>query len=345
MGSGNWDTNTFAARGAAKAAAGKPTFAHDDHVRRTGVIKVHDDLDPKRVNTAGIVIREAFDSDEHPNSTPIAVCFDVTGSMRELPKAMQQKFPQLHGVLQRRGYVSDPQLLFAAVGDAYSDQVPLQIGQFESDNRQDEQLECFYLEGGGGGGNHESYQLFAYFMARHAELDSVKKRGKKGYLFIIGDERVYDKIDRRQVEEIFGERLQEDIPTTQIFAELREKFEVFFLFAAQGSYQPEGVMYAGGGLGSDGAGVCYWRDLLGQNAIILEDADAVCETIALTIGLMEGVVDLDEGAEHLLESGADRSSVDSATKALATVGAGASSVAKADGAVGVSNDPDTASTV
>ena len=39
----------------------------------------------------------------------------------------------------------------------------------------------------------------------------------------------------------------------------------------------------------------FWRDLLGQNVIELDDLDAVCETIALTVGLGEDAIDLDEG--------------------------------------------------
>lgn len=326
MGRGSWNGGVYAATAAAKAAAGRTTFDYDYNIRTGRVATaVHESLNPSKLNTVGKNVREAFDSDDHPDSTPIAVFFDVTGSMGHIPAVLMKKLPQLHGVLQRKGYVADPQILFGAVGDAYSDRVPLQIGQFESDNRMDEQLANFYLEGGGGGGNHESYQLAAYYMARHAELDSLTKRSKKGYLFIIGDERIYSKIDRYQVETLIGDKLEEDLTTEQIFKELKAKFEVFFLFAAQGSYEPEGVLFKDTtryGYGDDRS-VCYWRDLLGQNALILEDAEAVCETIALTLGLFEGTVSLDEGLDDLLEVGASKSAIAAAGKALATVGAGA----------------------
>jgi hypothetical protein len=48
-----------------------------------------------------------------------------------------------------------------------------------------------------------------------------------------------------------------------------------------------------------------WRDLLGQNVIELADLDAVCETIALTIGLGEDAIDLDEGVADLGDVGSD----------------------------------------
>lgn len=339
MSKGNWDVGVYATRVADAKKSGRSTFDYTDdmlrHVSRDRWT-VHELLDPKRLNTLGMNVREALDTDEHPATTPIAIIFDVTGSMSGIPRVLQQKLPQLHGLLQRKGYVEDPQIMFGAVGDAYSDRVPLQIGQFESDNRMDETLGNIVLEGGGGGGNHESYQLAAYYLARHVSLDCLK-RGKKGYLFFIGDERVYAKIDRRQVEELIGDKLEEHLTTEQIFAELKTKFEVFFLFAAQASYSPGQVLDNSAGSGGSwgysdsNTAVCYWRDLLGQNALILEDASAVCETIALTLGLMEGTVSLDEGLDDLKAVGADLKAVKAAGKALATVGATTASVAKVNG--------------
>lgn len=306
MGGGRWDIGDYTSRVGAKRAAGKDVFDYSSTAHRTGVYKVHETLDPSKPNTVGKNVREAFDSDDHPNSVPIAVFFDVTGSMGGIPRVLQQKLPQLHGMLQRKGYVEHPQLLFGAIGDAYCDRVPLQVGQFESDNRGDEQLENIILEGGGGGGNHESYELAMYYMARHADLDSLTKRGKKGYMFIIGDERVYSYVDLMQVRRLIGGGPLQVVPTTDIVAELKEKFEVYFVFAAQGSYRPEQTLFNGGrasGYDTHNDKVCYWRDLLGQNAIILEDADLVCETIALTLGLSEGVVDLTDGLMDLAEFG------------------------------------------
>ena len=49
----------------------------------------------------------------------------------------------------------------------------------------------------------------------------------------------------------------------------------------------------------------FWRDLLGQNVIELDDLDAVCETIALTVGLGEEAIDLDGGLADLAEVGSD----------------------------------------
>ncbi|MFF0580175.1 hypothetical protein ACFY19_18015 [Streptosporangium saharense] len=278
MGSGIWSTDVYAAAASYRAAKGASAFSYSDSGART----VHDDLDPY-----GVAARESRDSDEHPDSLAIAVLFDVTGSMGGVPRTLQTKLPDLLGLLLRKGYTSDPQILFGAVGDATCDRAPLQIGQFESDNRMDEDLGKFLLEGGGGGQKTESYELAMYFMARHTSIDCFEKRGRRGYLFIIGDELPYPKVNRRQVRQVIGDSLRRDIPTKEIVAELTRIYDVYYIL-------PAGASYAG-----DGQVLAAWRDLLGQNVLELDDLDAVCETIALTVGLGEDAIDLDEGLDDL----------------------------------------------
>ena len=53
-------------------------------------------------------------------------------------------------------------------------------------------------------------------------------------------------------------------------------------------------------------------------AVEVDDLDAVCETIALTVGLGEDRVDLDGGLRDLAEVGSD--AVRTVSKALARVG-------------------------
>jgi hypothetical protein len=307
-------------------------FDYSDTVHKTGKWDVHDTLDPKSINNdgdhKGVNVRESLDSDEHPTSQAIAVLFDVTGSMGSIPRVLQQKLPKLYSLLLEKGYVEHPQILYGAIGDATSDRIPLQVGQFESDNRADEALENIVLEGGGGGQTHESYQLAAYFMARHTYADCFEKRGKKGYLFIIGDERNYPLVDAGEASRILGATIQEGMTTPEIYEELKKKWDVYFLFAEQGSYAWEQIVAPGEvAVGGDPS----WSSLLGQNAIRLEDASAVCETIALTIGMMEGNIDLDAGLADLDELGTGEDTKEMVGKALATVGATATTVASVEG--------------
>ncbi|MFD0888356.1 hypothetical protein ACFQ08_27785, partial [Streptosporangium algeriense] len=282
MGSGIWSTDVYAAAASYRAAKGTSAFAYSD----SGARAVHDDLDPY-----GVAARESRDSGEHPDSLAIAVLFDVTGSMGGVPRTLQTKLPDLLGLLMRKGYAADPQILFGAIGDATCDRAPLQIGQFESDNRMDEDLGKILLEGGGGGQKTESYELAMYFMARHTSIDCFERRGRRGYLFIIGDELPYPKVSRRQVRQVIGDSPLRDIPTKEIVAELTRIYDVYYIL-------PAGASYAG-----DGQVLAAWRELLGQNVLELDDLDAVCETIALTVGLGEDAIDLDEGLDDLDEMG------------------------------------------
>ncbi|MFG1657734.1 hypothetical protein ACGFIY_14515 [Micromonospora chersina] len=281
MGSGIWSTDVYDAADRYRRATGASAFSYSDSGART----VHPALDPRGA------VRESRDSAEHPRSTPIAVLFDVTGSMGHVPRVLQSKLPQLLGLLLRQGYAPDPQIMFGAIGDATCDRVPLQVGQFESDNRMDDDLGRIVLEGGGGGQMSESYELALYFMARHTVTDSWAKRGRRGYLFIIGDELAYPRVDRRQVARLIGDDLREDVPLRQVVDEVTRRWDTYYLL-------PAGSAYAGSRKVLD-----FWRGLLGQHAVELDDLDAVCETIALSVGLGEQAIDLDTGLRDLDRAG------------------------------------------
>jgi hypothetical protein len=302
MGSGRWSTNVYDAAARFRAATGASAFAYSDG----GATTVHQLLDPCGVT------RESRDSAEHPQSLAIAVLFDVTGSMRHVPRVLQAKLPQLLGLVLRHGYAEHPQILFGAIGDATCDRAPLQVGQFESDNRMDDDLGRILLEGGGGGQKTESYELALYFMARHSSIDCHEKRGKRGYLFIIGDEMAYPRVKQAEVRRIIGDGLQADIPLAEIVGEVQRKWDTYYIL-------PEGASYAG-----DREVLAFWRRLLGQNVIELADLDAVCETIALTIGLGEAAIDLDEGLADLQDVGSAAGGA--VSKALATLGSGRSTL-------------------
>ncbi|MEU3628624.1 hypothetical protein BS329_17565 [Amycolatopsis coloradensis] len=303
MGHGHWDDNAYAAAKTFRAAKGEDDFGYSAGLRKkpASAWKAARALDPANA------IRECRDSAEHADSTPIAVLFDVTGSMRRVPRIMQGKLGKLHGLLKRRGYLADPQVLFGAIGDADSDRVPLQIGQFESDNRMDEQLRTIFLEGGGGGQKSESYELAAYFMARHVVTDAWRNRGRKGYLFIIGDELNKPALEARHLRRVLGDDVREDIDPASVYRELARKWHVYFVLPNQSSYynDPE--------IGE------HWSGLLGQNFLKLDDPGAVCELIAATIGLEEQVVDVDRALADLADVGSVAESR-AVGKALAKLG-------------------------
>lgn len=327
MGYGSWSSSVYDSARVSNKKAGKSDFHYSDTIRSGKVAaEVNELLDPttkagKDSPFAGTVMRECAVSVEHPNPTPIVVVLDVTGSNLSAAKKVHAKLPQLLGVLQRTGGIEDPQIMLIFVGDAYSDAVPLQIGQFESDNKIDAMLEAAYLEGGGGGGNHENYELAGYYLWKHTHLESFAKEGRKGYVFFIGDERTYDKVTNdygsgwrgisHTLESLLGDKLQEDIPVKEVFDGMQEQYEVYHLFQRQGSYEPRMVQP-------------HWQKLIpAQNSMVLDNPNTVCEAIAGILAMVEAGMDADAAAGALVSAGFDKDAVKSVSKTLATVNAGA----------------------
>jgi hypothetical protein len=178
--------------------------------------------------------RECCDSAEHPETTPIVVALDVTSSRGQDVVDFYKKLPMFFGEMVQRRYVDHPSICYTAIGDATdNDRAPLQVAQFEADNRLDKVLtDQLWIELGGGGSGFESYELAAYYLAHHTNLDA-NKRGQKGILFFIGDERFYPAISKEQVKRIIGDDLKQDMPSVEAFRQLQQKYQVFFLYPQQ----------------------------------------------------------------------------------------------------------------
>ena len=183
----------------------------------------------EKFNPKFIGMRESRDSDEHPNSTPIAIGLDVTGSMGYLPEQIiKEGLNELMKKLYASDTIKDPQLMFAAIGDV-SDRAPLQITQFESDIRIAEQLMELWLEKGGGD-CPEDYALMWYFLAKHTDTDAMKKRGKKGYAFTIGDAPNHPYLWARDIVDIFGDKdCTHDYTIADAVAACEEKYHLFHI--------------------------------------------------------------------------------------------------------------------
>jgi hypothetical protein len=304
MGSTRWSDDHYRDRARLRAAAGRDAFEYDDDIRSgKASAQVHDKMNP-----LGVRVRESRDSDAHPESQAVAVLFDVTGSMQSVPRILQQNLPRLMGLLMRKGYVEHPQILIGAIGDATCDTASLQVGQFESGIEIEEDLSRLFLEGGGGGQITESYELAMYFMARHTSIDCLEKRGKRGYLFIIGDEAPYPRVKKKEVEALIGTKLQADLPIEELLEELERTYDVYFVIPKMTHHWNNEKVYR------------RWVKLLGQNVLRLEDPTGICELIAYTIGLAEGKAELDHVADDLLESGSSESVAEAVGKALVQVG-------------------------
>ncbi|MFT5685021.1 MAG: hypothetical protein ACI8RZ_005967, partial [Myxococcota bacterium] len=131
-----------------------------------------------------------------------------------------------------RGYASGVGMSVAAVGDADADKAPLQVSQFEADNRLDEALQRFWIEEGGGGTGQESYELAAAYYAGTNCVQLAGGSGRKGYFFFVGDEGFYPTVSSTHLQNVLGLE-GADQPTPDAFAALQEKFHTFLIFPAK----------------------------------------------------------------------------------------------------------------
>lgn len=267
MGSGRWDAGTY------------DTFRARTHNKRTEEIYqssyLNSNLDPK-----GVKYRESCDSADNPQSTPIIVALDVTGSMGMLADTIaRQGLGVLFQSILDKKPVTDPHIMFMGVGDANCDRAPLQVSQFEADHRIIEQLTQLYLEHGGGGNTSESYHLPWYFAAFHTVHDAMKVRGKKGYLFTVGDEETPGPLLRSQVKQFIGDDIERDLSAEELLEMASRVYHVYHIIVEEGWFASH----------HDASVKGTWTRLMGQRAIPLEDHKKLAETIVSAIQVNEGI--------------------------------------------------------
>lgn len=232
---------------------------------------IHESLNPMNLR-----FREARDSEAHPNSIPVIIGLDVTGSMGKIPHDLiKSGLPTMMTTLIGKG-LNDAAVCFIAIGDHKSDKAPLQVAQFESgDLELDTHLENTWLEGNGGGNNGESYFLAWYFAARKTQTDAWDKRKTKGFLFTIGDEHCHSGISvedinrglaRNNLTSIFGDGAEGTVTAKELLREAQEKYHVFHLNLATNSKIQNS-----------------WNALLGENNIKVSDYTEIPKIIAAKI--------------------------------------------------------------
>lgn len=222
-------------------------------------------------------IRESRDSDVHPNSVAVMVFLDVTGSMGRIPEdIIKNELGTLMNTIIDNG-VPDPQILFGAIGDHHSDTTPLQLGQFESGTEDlDKWLKNTFIEGRGGGQDMESYLLAWITAGRHTSIDCFEKRNEKGFLFTIGDERNWDSLDANTLKNLLGYTQGETVTDAQLLEEAQRLYNVYHIHVNEGSYRDSPKI------------LDYWKKMLGERVIVLNDYHAICATIATLIAVQHG---------------------------------------------------------
>ena len=232
MGSGSWTTcsySNYSASVGRSYCAAKGTFT-DTYATSSQAFKartIDESMDPKKV------MRECCDNDEHPNTIPIVLALDVTGSMGSTAIEVQKKLNSIMVEIYKR--VKDAEIMVMAIGDLAYDDCPIQISQFESDIRIAENLDKIYFENGGGGNDYESYTAAWYMGLKHCKLDCWK-RGKKGLIITMGDEPINPYLPHRRLNEVTGDTNQDGVETAKLYEEASEKFDIYHISVESGSY-------------------------------------------------------------------------------------------------------------
>jgi len=222
MGSGSFTTSSFrsysTSRGRTVDAKGTVTSdSLQDFYTQTNI---HKDLKPYKV------VRECCDSEEHPNTIPVIIGLDVTGSMgRACIKTAQSLNTIITSLYDK---FNDIEFMIMGIGDLAYDSAPIQASQFESDVRIAEHLDKVYMEHGGGGNGFESYTAAWYFGLHHTKLDCWK-RDKKGIIITMGDEPLNPYLPKYPLEKITGDNLEADVETKDLYELTKEKFDIYHI--------------------------------------------------------------------------------------------------------------------
>lgn len=266
MGYSNWSDDAYTHLSSSKSYASKSA----------------DDIFSKSANTdmlpKGLTVRESRDSDEHPESLAVMIFLDDTGSMGRIPEdIVKNELPTLMNTIIDNG-VLHPQILFGAINDHHCIDTPIQVGQFESGTEElDKWLTGVAIQSGGGGQDMESYLLAWLIAGRHTSIDCFEKRNQKGFLFTIGDEKSWGSVSAEALRNILGYEKAEEVTDKQLLEEAQRLYNVYHIHVNEASYRDDPQVLG------------YWKDMLGERLIVLNDYHAICATIATLIAVQHGV--------------------------------------------------------
>jgi len=201
---------------------------------------------------------------ESKAESPVVVNLDVTGSNIEFARIVYDKAPMLYGQIEQQGYLKDFEICFSATGDANSDDYPLQVCDFNTGIKLDDELKKLCLEGGGGGQRKETYELTAYY-------------------FSIIDEAPYKTVDNDFIKNYIGDSVTEDVDTKQAFRDLFRNFKgnVFIFQNDYNGSKSETELIAD-----------EWKSLIGKNyashLIHIKEEKSIIDLILGTIAMTSG---------------------------------------------------------
>lgn len=194
--------------------------------RTTGQEFVAKRIDPS-LDPRNFTVRECVNSEEHPNTIPVILGLDVTGSMGEACKETAAALGTIIMNLYKK--FDDIEFCMMGIGDLAYDDAPVQMSQFESDIRIAESLDKIFMEHGGGGNGYESYTAAWYMGLTRTKLDCFDKQGRKGIIITMGDEPLNPYLPQHDLNRAINGTEESDVETPALYAEASKKFDIFHI--------------------------------------------------------------------------------------------------------------------
>ena len=222
MGSGSFDSSAYAAYA---RSTGKKIGA--DGVVSSGhkfTSRANSGFDAKNV------VRECINTTEHPNTVPVILALDVTGSMGSASVRTASALGKIALNLIDKNPGKDLEFLAMGIGDIECDEYPIQVSQFESDKRILESMDNIYQEHGGGGNDYESYSAAWYFGLYQTKLDSFDKQNRKGIIITMGDEPLNPTLPAYLLKEFVGNMPRGAlVDTKKLYNKAKSKFDIYHI--------------------------------------------------------------------------------------------------------------------
>lgn len=221
MGSGSFSVKSYASYNASVGNSYNHTTGRLD-TQEFRARYMDDTLNPTKFK-----VRECVNSEEHPNTIPVILALDVTGSMGSACRETASTLGIIVSNLYNK--IKDVEFCIMGIGDLAYDRAPIQMSQFESDVRIAESIDKIYMEHGGGGNGYESYTAAWYMGLKRTKLDAFDKQGRKGIIITMGDEPLNPYLPKSGLNQAISGTEETDIETKSLYKEASKKFDIFHI--------------------------------------------------------------------------------------------------------------------
>jgi len=233
--------------------------------------------------------------------------------MGDWPKVIWDKLPMLFGQIMLQGYLVDPALGFCGIGDTLTQAgvnaghayKPLQVTEFASGTRIDDELKKLSeTSGNGPDQHHEPYGLAMFYYARCVDFPNCNG---KPVLFLTADEFFYETISKAAIKKCIGVKVDQQVRTEDIMRGLRAKYEVFVIKKVYDTHA-----------GFEDSISAQWETIISRERILrLNEPKAVVDVMLGAISIAKGTRSLEKYGQDMKSRGQDRGRMDLVNSTLA----------------------------